>query len=120
MRIYLDDDVASAVLASLLRRAGHDTRLPADVGLSGEDDAVHLTQAIRESRALISGNHDDFEKLHYLVVESGGHHPGILIVRRDNDLRRDLSPRGIVAAVRNLEASNVPMADSFYVLNRWR
>ena len=27
MRIYLDDDVASAVLASLLRRAGHEVRL---------------------------------------------------------------------------------------------
>jgi hypothetical protein len=81
---------------------------------------VHFTRAIRESRVILSGNHDDFEKLHYLVVESGGHHSGVLIIRRDNDLRRDLSPRGIVTAVRNLEASNVPLDDRFYVLNRWR
>jgi hypothetical protein len=77
MRIYLDDDVASALLARLFNRAGHDVRLPSEIRLSGEDDSVHLTHAIRENRTILSGNHDDFEKLHYLVVESGGHHPGI-------------------------------------------
>jgi hypothetical protein len=120
MRIYLDDDVASALLARLFHRAGHDIRLPSEIQMSGEDDSVHLTQAVREHRTILSGNHDDFEKLHYLVVESGGHHPGILIVRRDNDPNRDLSPRGIVTAVRNLEATRVPLENCFYVLNRWR
>ena len=41
MRVYLDDDSAALLLARLLRQAGHDVELPADVGLSGEDDAVH-------------------------------------------------------------------------------
>ena len=68
MRLYLDDDLASALLARLLRNAGHNIQIPADANLSGEDDAVHFTHAIRERRVLLSGNHDDFEKLHYLVV----------------------------------------------------
>lgn len=120
MRLYLDDDLASALLARLLNQAGHEVELPADVNLSGEDDAVHATHAIRENRSLLSGNHDDFEKLHYLVIESGGHHPGVLIVRRDNNPKRDLTPRGIVVAVRNLENAGVNLTDSFYVLNHWR
>src|SRR5437879_1466277 len=48
MRLYLDDDLANPLLAGLLRKAGHDVVLPADVGMSGQDDAVHLTYAIRD------------------------------------------------------------------------
>lgn len=40
MRIYLDEDIASALLTQLLRRAGHDVQLPADLSLGGEPDAV--------------------------------------------------------------------------------
>jgi hypothetical protein len=90
------------------------------MGISGEDDAVHFTCAIRDQRILLSGNHDDFENLHDLVLVAGGHHPGILIVRRDNDPSRDLTPRGIVRALRNLEATGISLADSFYTLNHWR
>ena len=68
------------------------------MNLTAEDDAVHLTLATDEQRVLLSGNHDDFEKLHDLVLEPSGHHPSILIVRRDNDLRHDLTSRGIVHA----------------------
>ena len=52
MRIYLDDDSAAPLLARLLRQAGHDVQFPADVGLSGEDDVVHLTHAVKDDRAL--------------------------------------------------------------------
>jgi hypothetical protein len=69
---------------------------------------------------LLTGNHHDFELLHELVRRSGGHHPGVLVVRRDNDKTRDLTVRGIVNALRKLIASNLPMADSFHVLNHWR
>ena len=47
MRLYLDDDSAAPLLARLLGRAGHDAQLPGDVGMSGEDDSVHLTHAAR-------------------------------------------------------------------------
>ena len=48
------------------------------------------------------------------------HHPGILVVRRDNDTSRDLKPAGIVRAIRNLEAAGVPIADQYIILNHWR
>ena len=120
MRVYLDDDIAAALLTQLLRQAGHDVQRPADVGTVGEDDSRHLTHAVREGRVLLSRNHDDFENLHDLVVAAGGHHPGILIVRKDNNPRRDLSFAGIVRAIANLSAAGVPVADQFIVLNHWR
>jgi predicted nuclease of predicted toxin-antitoxin system len=120
MNLYLDDDAASALLARLLRNARHDVQVPADVGLAGRSDAVHLAHAIREGRVCLSRNYRDFEELHLLVLQAQGHHPGILLVRRDNDPKRNLSARDIVRAVRNLEAANVPLADQCYVLNPWQ
>jgi hypothetical protein len=61
MRLYLDDDSASALLTRLLRQAGHDVRVPVEVGMAGDDDPAHFAQAIREDRALLSHNHHDFE-----------------------------------------------------------
>lgn len=120
MRLYLDDDSASALLTRLLRQAGHDVRLPAEIGMSGENDAVHLTHAVLERRVLISRNHDDFEELHNLVMAVEGHHPGVLVVRKDNDPKRDLKIPGIVRAIAKLLATGVPVDDHFYVLNHWR
>jgi hypothetical protein len=95
-------------------------QVPADAGMAGEYDSVHLTHAVREDRVLLSRNHDDFESLHDLIVAVQGHYPGILIVRRDNDPRRDLKPSGIVRAIRNLLAAGVPIRDQFQILNHWR
>ena len=120
MNLYLDDDVASPLLAQLLRKAGHDVQLPNDVGLSGDDDPVHFRHAATNNRAIVTGNHDDFKNLHWLVVDLQGHHPGVLVVRRDNDPTRDLKPAGVVRALRNLLAANAPIADQFIVLNHWR
>ena len=117
MMLYLDDDFAEALLVTLLRQAGHDVQIPADVGLVGEYDSVHLTHAIREDRALLSRNHDDFENLHDLIMQVQGHYPGLLIVRRDNDLARDLKPSGIVRALRKLLTASVPICDQFHILN---
>jgi predicted nuclease of predicted toxin-antitoxin system len=120
MRLYLDDDSASKLLAGLLRKAAHDVQVPADVGMDGEDDAVHLAQALRENRVLLSHNHHDFENLHNLIILAGGHHPGILAVRKDNDPKRDLNAPGIVRAIAKLLAASVPLRDQFTVLNHWR
>jgi hypothetical protein len=120
MRLYLDDDSTSALLVRLLRQAGHDVRLPAEIGTAGEDDAVHLTHAVLEDRVCLSHNYDDFEDLHNLALALRGHHPGILVVRKDNNPRRDLAPRGIVRAVGKLLATGVDLKNHFYVLNHWR
>jgi hypothetical protein len=120
MRVYLDDDVAGVLLAQLLRKAGHDAQRPVDVNMTGEDDSRHLAHAVRENRVLLSRNHDDFENLHDLVAAVGGHHSGILIVRKDNNPKRDLSFAGIVRAIANMLAAGVPIKDQFIVLNHWR
>jgi hypothetical protein len=120
MNLYLDDDSEHGLLIRLLRRAGHDVLLLREVGLMGKPDPVQLQHSIRISRSFLSANHRDFEVLHDLVLESGGADPGILIIRRDNDRRRDLTPRGIVTAIGNLLAANVPVENQFIILNHWR
>jgi predicted nuclease of predicted toxin-antitoxin system len=120
MKIYLDEDGASPFLARLLRQAGHDAQLPADVGLKGKDDAVQLTHAVHTDRVCLTKNYCDFENLHNLIMAVQGHYPGILVVRQDNDPNRDLKPHGIVRAVGNLLASGLPIADSYHILNQWR
>jgi predicted nuclease of predicted toxin-antitoxin system len=120
MRLYLDDDSVSTLLVRLLRRAGHDVQLPSEVGKRGEDDPNHLAHAIRENRVLLTHNHRDFPNLHNLVSTAGGHHPGILLVRKDNDPKRDLSKQGIVRALSKLLASGLAFADQLHILNQWR
>jgi hypothetical protein len=120
VRVYLDDDIASGLLRSLLVKGGYDAQLPSDVGLRGKDDSVHLTHAIRDSRTLVSRNYGDFENLHDLIGAARGNHPGILVVRKDNDPRRDLDAHGVVRAIGKLLAAGVPIADQYIVLNHWR
>jgi predicted nuclease of predicted toxin-antitoxin system len=119
MRLYLDD-VASPLLARLLAVAGHDVQSPIDAAMVGAEDAVHLAHAVRNDRVSLTRNYDDFQDLHDLIGAVHGHHPGILVVRLDNDPRRDLTARGIVRCLRNLEAANVPVADQYIILNQWR
>jgi hypothetical protein len=52
MKIHLDDDSASRQLSMLLRKAGHDVSIPADLGTLGADGPAHLTQAIRTDRII--------------------------------------------------------------------
>ena len=120
MKLYLDDDSAAPLLVHLMEPAGHDVQVPTDVGLSWEDDAVHFRHAVAQGRAIISGNYRDFLNLHHLVMQVQGHHPGILVVRRDNDPKRDLGPAGIVRALRNLLAAKVSILDQYIILNHWR
>jgi predicted nuclease of predicted toxin-antitoxin system len=120
MKLYLDDDSRHGILADLLRQAGHDVIDPGQADLAGENDPVHFAWTISQGRVLISKNHDDFLELHLLVLASGGHHPGVIMIRQDNDRTRDLSPRGIALAIRNLDASGQTTADAFVIINHWR
>lgn len=120
MKLYLDDDSASGLLANLLRQARHNVQLPVEAGLAGEDDPVHLTHAIDEGRSLLSHNYRDFENLHNLIRKAQGHHPGILLVRKENNPKRDLSSRHIVRAIGKLLASGIPIGDQEIILNHWR
>jgi len=101
----------------VLRKAGHDVATPVDLGISGAPDPVHLTQAIRAGRVLLTRNARDFTLLHDLVRASGGGHPGILLLHFDNDPTRDLNSRSVATAIAKLEASGVPISNELHVLN---
>ena len=120
MRLYLDDDSVDDLLMRLLISAGHNVEIPSDIGLVGRSDPGHFRYSISANRVLLSGNHRDFRELHDLIFQAGGAHPGILIVRRDNDRRRDLTPRGIVTAISHLLDAGVPFENEFIILNHWR
>ena len=97
-----------------------DVLIPAAAGTAGQEDAIHLMRSIQTNRSLMTRNYDDFKLLHDLVLFSGGHHPGILVVRRDNDPSRDMSNRAIVQAVAKVSDSGATFGDSFHILNHWR
>lgn len=120
MKLYLDDDSVAAALVAALRQAGHDVRTPAEEGLFGANDPIHFRRAIREGRALLSRNYDDFEELHDLVIQAQGRHPGILVVRNDGSNRRNMKHHDIVRALRKLEGAGVPIADEYTILNHWQ
>jgi hypothetical protein len=119
MLLYMDDDSIQGTLVALLRDAGHDVVVPADFRLAGAHDAVHLTKAIVSGRVLMTYNHGDFEELRALLEVAGGRHPGILVVRRDND-KRDMKPSKIVKAVAKFLTSGDPIKDRLVILNQYR
>ena len=120
MRLYLDDGIVDRLLVRLLRQAGHDVALPADLGIAGKGDPVHLRHAIRHQRVPLSQNYDDFRLLHELLMEGHGHHPGILMVRKESNPNRNMKRHDIVRASGKLSAAGVPVADEYIVLNHWR
>jgi predicted nuclease of predicted toxin-antitoxin system len=120
MKLYLDDDMANPLLAQALRRAGHDVQTPSDAGMSGRSDPEHLTYAIWVGRIVLTRNFRDFERLHFLIMQAQGRHSGILLVRRDNDPRRNMKAHEIVRALRGLETSGLPVAHACLTLNKWR
>jgi hypothetical protein len=69
---------------------------------------------------VLTNDRYDFEDLHDLVLAVGGSHPGILLVRFDNDARRDMQAKHIAVAVSKLEKSGMATTDQVIVLNQWR
>jgi hypothetical protein len=120
LNLYLDDNVASPALTALLRKAGHTVVLPIDVGRAGVTDPRHLKQAIESRLVMLTRNHIDFEDLHDLVIAAGGGHAGILTIRFDRDPRNNMKLQHIVAAIRNLQAAGIPVANQLHMLNQWR
>jgi predicted nuclease of predicted toxin-antitoxin system len=120
MNLYLDDDTADRRLAALLSHAGHRVVMPASVHLSGASDARHFIHAMQHGLILVTRNHDDFLDLHEVVQVAHGTHPGILIIRFDNDPTRDMTLHHTVTALAHLASAGVPFVNQVYILNHWR
>jgi predicted nuclease of predicted toxin-antitoxin system len=115
-KIYLDDCAYDKDLVRWLEQAGHQVVTPAQAGITGRDDDVHFHHAATNGLVLLTMNPQDFVELH----QKNPQHPGILLVYKDNDPNRDMSPADIVRAIGNLEDAGVTMADTVHVLNAWR
>ena len=89
-------------------------------GLAGVSDPRQLMHSIQNDLVLLTRNHDDFEDLHLLLQAAGGQHPGLLVVRSDNDPSRDMKDRDITRALANLAGAGVSIANEFHILNHWR
>lgn len=120
MKLYLDDDTTDRRLVQQLERAGHTVWTPIQVGLSGVSDARHLIHCCDNELVLITRNYDDFLDLHLVIEAAGGAHPGILMIRMDNDPARDLTPRGVVTAIGRIQSSHFVVAGQFLIVNQWR
>jgi hypothetical protein len=120
MKIYVDEDLSSGLLIRLLEAAGHDVQSAGAANKLGRSDASQFTFAIHETRGCLTANYRDYEELHLLIQQARGRHYGVLVVRQDNDATRDLTPKGVVAALRKPEGAAVPVANEYIVLNHWR
>jgi predicted nuclease of predicted toxin-antitoxin system len=120
VRVLLDENMSSRRLAARLHSAGHSAVLANDVGLASAALAWVLIWAVARACPVLTRDHEDFAALHNLVAAVGGHHAGIIVVRFDNDPRRNLCERTIATALGNLESSGVVVADGNHVLNHWR
>lgn len=120
MKLYLDDDSVAAVIVAHLRKAGHDVVIPADLGMSGKRDPEHLLRSTQDGRAILTMNYKDFEPLHYLVIGCSGVHRGIILIRRDNDPRKNLTNKGIVSAIAKVERAYPDLGNELITLNDWR
>lgn len=120
MQLYLDEDMSSSLLRKLLQKAGHDTQSPSNAGLLGKWDPIQLKHTIKEDRVLLSYNYADFEDLHLLIQQAKGVHSGILVIRREKDPRKNMSPVEIVRALKKLENSGVVIVNQYIVLNHWK
>jgi len=120
MKLLLDENMSDLRLASRLQAQGHDPVLAIDVGLLSVSDARVFSLAIAQALPVLTRDSEDFTDLHDLIMAAGGHHPGVLIVRFDNDPRHNLTDRGIASAINKLESSGIPIPDRIHVLNQWR
>ena len=120
MRLYLDEDSSSSLLAALLRAAGHDIVTCPELGSEGASDVVQFSQSNRDQRAILTKNHHDFEDLHDLVQAVAGTHAGVLVVLNENKKRRDMTEQQIVQAVNRLIESSVPIENEINILNHFR
>ena len=94
--------------------------LATDVGLVSVGDARVMAWAVDQDRLVLTRDHDDFADLHDLIMAVGGHHPGILEVRFDNDPRHNLTERAIATALGTWSPRGWAVADGIHVLNHWR
>ena len=99
MRLILDEMI-SPLAAEKLRVKGHDVVAATEVGLRQMADAELFAWAVRERRAVVTVNYEDFRPLHETCLSRGEGHFGQLLIQR----RHSLASRAIGRLVARLDA----------------
>jgi predicted nuclease of predicted toxin-antitoxin system len=81
IRLYLDEDVSSAVAAAM-RRRGFDAVSVHEVGRRGRSDPEQLAYAAADDRTLFTFNAADFVQLHRKWITEGRPHGGIIVAEQ--------------------------------------
>lgn len=115
IKLLIDEDSLAKPLVKNLRKAGHDVVTVNEISLSSQPDPFVLDYARENNRILLTHNCRDFEALH----QENPHHPGILAIYRGADSSKNMNRQGIVKAISNLEAANIPLVNQFISLNQW-
>jgi predicted nuclease of predicted toxin-antitoxin system len=82
LRFYLDENLSPRVADIARARCALDVVSAHDIGASQWTDDVHLLQAARDGRYLVTRNRDDFIAETLAAFEVEGPHAGVLIVGR--------------------------------------
>jgi hypothetical protein len=93
--LYLDADSCDGRLIAALMRAGFDVALGTVEVDDGASDTAQLARAVVLRRPLITGNTEDFARIHNDLAFVGQEHFGIVTVRRS----RPRSPEAIAAVI---------------------
>lgn len=120
LRILVDECLRDELLTKKLRKAGHDVETAASLNLRGMPDQLIVDAAKRENRLILTLNCSDFLDISKRENSAGKIHPGFLLVFQYNNPQKDLSYDEIVAAISNLEASQVKLDCACHSLNRYR
>jgi len=100
LKLLVDEDSQAKLLVDLLRKASHDVVIINELKLSGSDDTVVFDYAIKQKRAILTQNCQDFEILHSL----NSNHAGILGIYQNNYAGKNMTYKDIVKAMqRGLE-----------------
>jgi hypothetical protein len=120
MDFYLDDCSDDDDLVAFLRQRSHVVHTPRSEKTVGAHDDDHLIHAADHGYVLITRNPRDFQALHAEWQAQARRHSGILLVYRDNNKVKDMTPGDIARAIDRLLASGLPIANEVTILNHWR
>jgi predicted nuclease of predicted toxin-antitoxin system len=115
LRLLIDENSQADALVNMLRSSGHDVVTAAEAGLSGADDATVLKCAHTEARCVVTRNARHFRELHLSGVE----HSGVLVIHEDSIRAKNMTLRGVLSAVNNLDAAGIEVSGQFISLNAW-
>jgi hypothetical protein len=79
VRLLLDEHYSPEIAEQLRAAHGHDVIHAAEVTeIKGRHDAVLLTWAVQNGRAIVTENVADFMPLHQEMIARGEHHHGLI------------------------------------------